>query len=344
MSKQSVCYNKRMLDSKKTLSSLKQYNESLYYLDWYGDVDIDYLLSYDISRVLKYVRKSRKIIKNKRAYIRYKSKFGCSTFSFHNADNEHLLARNFDYPPSPCLVVKTHPSKGFKTIGIADLNVMLFGYKKRVLSKKKNKNNLLLAPYVVMDGMNEKGLVVSVLQLTDKITKQKTGKRKIITPLAIRAILEKCSSVEEAIKFLESHDMTSSILSNYHFQIIDKNTSVLIEYVNNKMILYRENEWPNQCLTNFYITEGANNKDTNGTDRYEIIVKALKKHKTFTNEEAFDVLDKIKQNYRLKIIPLLLKCTITTCWGAIYNTNKLTMSVVTPHNEAPIEFKIDMDK
>ena len=330
-----------MLDKEKTLSSLKQFNESLYSLDWYGDVDVDYLLSYDINTVFKYLKRTRQIIKSKRAYLRFKRKFGCSTFSFHNKDNEHCLARNFDYPPSPCAVIKTHPSKGYKTIGIADLNVMLFGYKKRVLSKKKNKKNIFLAPYVVMDGMNEKGLVVSVLQLTDKITKQKTGKRKIMTSLAIRAILEKCTTVEEAITFLQSHDMTSSILSNYHFQIIDKNSSVLIEYVNNVMHIYREKDWPNQCLTNFYITEGANNKHTNGTDRYEIILKALKEHKTFTDEEAYDVLDKIKQNYRLKIIPALIRCTITTCWGAIYNTNKLTMSIVTPHNDIPIEFKID---
>lgn len=330
-----------MLDSKKTLSSLKQYNESLYSLDWYGDVDIDYLLSFNIPKALKLIRKARHIIKNKRAYAKFKSKFGCSTFSFRNDDNEHLLARNFDYPPSPCAVIRTFPNNGYKTIGIADLNVMLFGYKKRVLSKTKNKNNLLLAPYVVMDGMNEKGLVVSVLQLTDKITKQKTGKRRINTPIAIRAMLEKCSTIDEAIKFLQSYDMTSSIFSNYHFQIIDKKESVLIEYVDDVIHIYREKDWPNQCLTNFYITEGANNKYTVGTDRYETILKALKEHKTFTNEEAFDVLGKVSQTYYLKLFPLIPKCTITTCWSAIYNTNKLTVKVKTPHNKTPIEFKID---
>lgn len=328
-----------MLDNEKTLSSLKQYNDSLYSLDWYGDVDVDYLLSTDTYKVLKYVKKARQIIKNKKAFVKYKSKFGCSTFAFRNNDNELLLARNFDYPPSPCLVVKTYPTNGYKTVGIADLNTMLFGYKKRVLAKAKNKNNVLLAPYVVMDGINEKGLVISVLQLTDKITKQKTGKRRIVTPLAIRAILEKCSTVEEAIEFLNSHDMTSSLLSNYHFHIIDKTKSVLIEYVNNVIHLYYENDWQYQCLTNFYITEGANNKDTYGTDRYEIILKALKEHKTFTKEEAFEVLDKVNQDYRMPILKIF-KLPIVTCWGAIYNPNKLTVSVVTPHNKTPIEFKI----
>lgn len=329
-----------MIDTNKTLSSLKQYNDSLYSLDWYGDVDIDYLLSFDITRVFKFLRKVRQIIKNKKAYVKYNSNFGCSTFSYHNAENDHLLARNFDYPGSPCLVVRTHPTNGFKTIGCADVNFMLYGYKRRVLSKTTKRDNLLMAPYVVMDGMNEKGLVVSVLQLTDKTTKQKTGKRRITTPIAIRAILEKCSDVEEAIKFLQSHDMYSSIGSNYHFQFIDRNTSVLIEYVNNVMHIYREKEWPNQCLTNFYITEGANNKNTDGQDRYEIIVKALNEHKTFTIEEAFDVLDKVKQDYKIFIVPKMLGIRIKTCWGAIYNTNKMTVNISTLSNDDPVEFKL----
>lgn len=330
-----------MLDAKKTLSSLKQHSNSLYSLDWYGDVDVDYLLSFDIARSFKFLRKVRQVIKNKRAFAKFNGNFGCSTFSFINPENEHSLARNFDYRDSPCLVVKTHPKKGYKTIGVADLNFMLFGYKRRNLSKTKSKNNLLMAPYVVMDGMNEKGLVIAVLELTDKTTKQKTGKRKINTALAIRGILEKCSNVEEAITFLKSHDMYSSIGFNYHFQLIDKKRSVLVEYVNNKMHVYYDKDWPNQCLTNFYITDGANNKKTKGKDRYEIIVKALKEHKTFTNEEAFDVLDKVKQYYHFSLVPLVITYMVNTCWSAIYNTNKLTLSVVTPNNKIPEEFTID---
>ena len=51
------------------------------------------------------------------------------------------------------------------------------------------------APYFPLDGINEKGLAVGVLQLQAEATNQNTEKVDVDTTLAIRILLDKAANV-----------------------------------------------------------------------------------------------------------------------------------------------------
>ena len=94
----------------------------------------------------------------------------------------------------------------------------------------------LAAPYAPLDGVNEKGLAVGVLQIKTTPTNQQTDKVDITTTSAIRLLLDRAATVEEAIELLSQYDMHASANSCYHFHIADANGgSVIVEYIDDEM-------------------------------------------------------------------------------------------------------------
>lgn len=69
----------------------------------------------------------------------------------------------------------------------------------------KQKLITLAAPYAPLDGINEKGFAVTVLKIADEPTSQDTGKTNITTT-AIRLMLDKADTVDEAIDLLQQYD------------------------------------------------------------------------------------------------------------------------------------------
>ena len=181
----------------------------------------------------------------------------------------------------------------------------------------------MAAPYTAMDGINEKGFSVAVLEIKSKATKQSTGKKPIITTVAIRAALDKCETVEEAIELFASYDMHDSLGINYHYQLADSyGSSAIIEYVDNKMYVIRQDEKKNLVLTNYFLTEGGDNHDGRGYDRYEHIETTLNaKDGKLTENEAMKLLSECTLNYQHKT----LKHQVITLWSAVYNCNEKSM-------------------
>ena len=94
---------------------------------------------------------------------------------------------------------------------------------------------------MAMDGINEKGFSIAVLQVRATPTKQNTGKKPAITTVLIRAALDKCATVEEGIKLFATYDMQDLLGVNYHYQLSDaQGNSAIIEYIDNKMVVIRQ--------------------------------------------------------------------------------------------------------
>ena len=90
---------------------------------------------------------------------------------------------------------------------------------------------LLASPYIPFDGMNEKGVAISVNMVNGDKIEQSTDKIDITTTTLIRLVLDKASSVYEAINLIKQYDLNDSTGGPYHFQIADKSgKSVVIEY------------------------------------------------------------------------------------------------------------------
>jgi len=248
---------------------------------------------------------------------------GCSTFLAKTPDGEYIFGRNFDNKDTPVLMLTTTPKNGYASISV--VNLSFIGYSSGYLPDKfLNRILLLAAPYAPLDGVNEKGLAIGVLQIDTVPTHQNTGKTDITTTSAIRMILDKAASVDEALDLLQQFDMCSSAGGCYHFQIADASgRSVIVEYIEDEFTVIE-----GDCATNFLLAPGDWYNFGGGQNRYEILEKTLEENSgVLSAQEGMDLLAAVQQN--------------STQWSVVYNLTKKTAELCLHKDyENPYFFKV----
>jgi len=235
--------------------------------------------------------------------------FGCSALSVKSPEGDALFGRNFDWQSCNALVVSSKPSNGYASVSTVNMDFISSGYG-NLLNKLPDKVRTMAALYAPLDGMNEKGLCAAVLMIEDSDTiNQNTEKPDITTTTVIRLLLDKAANVDEAISLLKQYDMHASMGLMVHFALADKEgRSVVVEYVNNKMIV---TETP--VVTNFYLAAGEKNGigTAQSHTRYDILTKQLSNTKTMNMEEVRNAMDSVsKDNFNE---------FESTEWSIVYN-------------------------
>lgn len=221
--------------------------------------------------------------------------FGCSTISVKDENGNALFGRNFDWNTCNAMIVQSIPENGYASI--STVNTDFINMSGMRLSSLPDKVQAIICLYAPLDGMNEKGLAVSVNMIQDSATiSQNTDKPDITTTTAIRLLLDKAATVNEAITLLGEYDMHASMGYMMHLAIADcDGNSVAIEYVNNEIVV---TETP--VVTNFYLAEG--DKHGIGTQqshqRYDILMKTLADAKVWNMNGVRDALSSVsKKNF-----------------------------------------------
>lgn len=282
----------------RSAASVKQLEDGLYSMEYPGDYGLDQFLAqggaasdmavadFVIDRLFHGV-----IDLNLRG-----SPYGCSTLSVSGPQGEKLFGRNFDWGTCTTLIVQTKPRNGYASVSTVNMDFLNLG-----LNLSESAFVRLMsaaAPYAPMDGMNETGLCVAVLMIEDRPGfQQETGKADLTTTTAVRLLLDKAATVEEALELLEQYDLHASAGMMVHFAITDvSGRSVAVEYINNEMSVV---ETP--VVTNFYLTPGE--KYGIGTEeskrRYEILTENLSENPTENWEQVRDAMDSVsKHNFQ----------------------------------------------
>lgn len=219
--------------------------------------------------------------------------FGCSTLSVESAEGGRLFGRNFDWNTCNALIISSRPEEGYASVSTVNMDfVQARGLD---ISKLPDSIQATIGLYAPLDGMNEKGLAVSVNMIEDSATiEQDTEKPDITTTTAIRLLLDKAADVEEAIRLLEQYDLHASMGMMVHLAISDaEGNSVVVEYVDHEMTV---TETP--IVTNFYLAQGE--KYGIGTaqshTRYDILKETLEKQDTMTEWDVRDALDSVSKD------------------------------------------------
>lgn len=239
--------------------------------------------------------------------------FGCSTLQSINEQQEILFGRNFDWQPSQALIIESDSEDAYASISTVNLDFIQSGTS---MSLHQLPDDVLakVAMYAPLDGMNEKGLVVSVNMIQDaEIIEQHGKSQDLTTTTAIRLLLNQAADVEEAIALLAAYDLHSSMGMMIHFAIADaKGNSVVAEYVNNEMKII---ETP--VVTNFYLSQGE--KHNIGTaqshERYDILMEQLRSHETMNMNQMKDALDLVSKDNFGEFE--------STEWSIVYNLHTL---------------------
>ena len=170
---------------------------------------------------------------------------------FAACGGEPVFGRNFDFPRNPALLLFTDPPDGFASVSMVDLGY--FGYGVGDLpDPEEGIEPLRDSPYLPFDGMNERGLVVSMAAVPRADAPVDPGKVTLGEIQVIRLLLDRAGSVDEALGLLGQFNvrMTEPPI---HYLIADRSgSSAIVEFVDGEMVVLRDDE-PWQVITNFIV-------------------------------------------------------------------------------------------
>lgn len=219
--------------------------------------------------------------------------FGCSTLSVKNTKKGYLFGRNFDWSKCDGLIISSRPKEGYASVSTVNSDFIRAGGVN--ISKLPDSAQAVIGLYAPLDGMNEKGLSVSVNMIEDSESiEQNTKKPDITTTTAVRLLLDRAANVEEALDLLARYDLHASMDMMVHFALADaEGSSVAVEYVDNKMVVTNT-----PAVTNFYLAEGK--KYGVGTSqshtRYDLLMEARKKKEEMTEADVRDALNSVSKD------------------------------------------------
>ena len=258
--------------------------------------------------------------------------YGCTSFTLTDTDGDVHMGRNYDFrKDTSAMMVYCAPKDGYKSVAFAALDNVSANVPDASTAKKLA---TLTSPFICLDGMNEKGVSISVLTLDSEPVRQNTGKPVIATTLAIRLVLDKAATTEEAVELLRSYDMFSSSGRDYHFYITDASgDGRVVEYdpeSENREIIAT----PTEAITNFFIIHKdkvlPNQKNGiygHGRERYDAVLKVLEEEKgNYTNDTVWNAMKAAAQD------PSPDTITSNTQWSVSYNNTDLTAEIAIRRN------------
>lgn len=354
-------------DQLDSIESIIKVTDNYYLMDYTYDYDLDTLLEsnsgnsttaglllYSAADVFLQLNPlAKKIVSNLGLYCDIDSEgvaafmkglinfagFGCTTFNASSSSGDKLFARNYDYMDSPGMTVWTHPEDGYASVSTVSLYFL--GYGGDFLPEDLLTSLLtLIAPYIPVDGMNEKGVSIGVLELETPETFTQTEKKDITTTAVIRTVLDHAATVDEAVDIFCEYDMHDLLGGEctYHYQIADASgDTAIIEYVNGETIVLRPDQSGTLCATNFWLSEGVDDPDGLGQDRYDTVLEMLgNADYTVSEKEAMDILEATHlENADLH------GYICSTLWSIVYNNTNKSFTVCPMYQyDAPYRFSV----
>ncbi|MBR4112748.1 MAG: linear amide C-N hydrolase [Ruminiclostridium sp.] len=309
-----------LFDKLRTMASVTEVADGLYKMDCRYDYKCDKFLNADVDTIDELIE----WITNEHFFgIDMEidtGNFGCCGFAAVNPDGQHLFGRNFDYEETDVLVFYTEPKDGYASYGVTDLKFFDIGTEHGLDGNDiAAKAFMLAAPYVTMDGINEAGVGVGILQLNIDELHQDNGKSDLLIFAAIRGILDKCATVDEAIELLSGYDIHSFLSRSYHLFITDKTgKSVIVEWTDEETFIVEDAACTNDVMSNnkFYDPEWS-------CRRYDTIKNRLsEKNGILTADEAMTVTSDVSKD----------NTGFSTEWSCVYNLDEFTFDICLDRN------------
>lgn len=229
---------------------------------------------------------------------------GCSAFTAKTAEGDMILARNYDFDPTSSAIISTNPSESMRSFSTVDLSFIDLDTSKDEYGLV-DKAKMIANAYAPLDGINEAGLAVGIFMTYQgeetTATDQNTTRDDLTSTTMIRLILDKATTVSEAVELVKEYDLHDSANTSFHYMIADATgKSAVLEWVygtdstdndgtkRELVVTYNdddadiglnEGEAEYQWITNFILTPDYYESDEEkaGLDRYNLIYEELAK-------------------------------------------------------------------
>jgi hypothetical protein len=276
-------------DQERTLNSLRK-------LDGYPLYTMTYYGSYDAT-----------VAPVTAELVRYDT-WACTLVAASGNAQHRIYGRNFDWEFSPAMLLITNPPDGYASISMVDFAYLGFETEKDTanLTNSAKKRDLLLAPLLPFDGMNEYGLTIGMAQVPDEKVPQDAGKSTVGSVRIMRLVLDRARTVDEAIEVMKQYNINFDGSPTLHYMIADRvGYAATVEFKDGRMQIVRDNRtW--QISTNFYLT-GTSESQRASDWRYNMANQWLQKSQGSLSsvQEAMKLMQAVKQGH--------------TRWSAVYD-------------------------
>ena len=300
-----------LFDHIRTAVSIKEVGPGLYTMKNYECTNTQGMIDANIQNIDDFIDWVRKEHFFNIPISVDRENFACAAFAAAAPGGEHLFGRNFDYGSTDSVLVYSHPKDAYASIGMADMAfVQVGGDQPTSADSILGKSLMMMLPYVIMDGINERGLGAGILELATEEIHEDEGKPDILIFPALRALLDKCATVDEAIEFLDSYDVHSDLGKSYHIFVTDRSGEyAVIEWLDGEMTANRI-----PAVTNSVVTPGEHYGRGTADDRLDKIMDALSNADSVTADEAMDILKLSKQDN-------------LTEWSCVYNLDDFSVDI-----------------
>lgn len=280
----------------RSLASFKVVDDyPMYQMTYYGDYGFDEFLKVGAesdSDIEKFVTK--RLLKGLPIHINVTGA-GCTAFVTKSDEGDAIFARNFDFTYAPSLQVRTHPKNGYASI--STVNLSFAGYSKDNLPTPMGINSFLTlaTPYLPFDGMNEKGVSIALLSVPKAHMDKVKNKVTLNTTTAIRLVLDKAATVDEAVELLRKYNIYFSGDVICHYLIADgTGKSVIVEFWDGGLKVVNPGK-SYQIASNFIAYNGLNiGEGYDEFKRYDVVKQAIEKnHGKLTREQTINLLTQI---------------------------------------------------
>ncbi|MFC0528031.1 carcinine hydrolase/isopenicillin-N N-acyltransferase family protein [Phytohabitans kaempferiae] len=183
--------------------------------------------------------------------------FACTVFLAAGDAARPVLGRNFDWDHNPALVLHSRPPDAYDSISLVDLSYLGFDHARLAkLDDPASRRDLLLAPTLPFDGLNEHGLAVGMAQV-DGQAQVRPGAPVVGSLAVVRLALDTARTVDEAVRVFESYTLDWSGAPALHYLVADaKGDSAVIEFATGTMTVTRgDGRW--QLMTNFNLSTSS---------------------------------------------------------------------------------------
>jgi len=301
-------------DEIATLNSLEQVDDyPLYTMRYYGEYDQQSVSMIDDWAMWKHLQPN--------LHTMQQPAWACSLFAALGEDEDMQFGRNFDWEYSPALLLFTQPQDGYASVSMVDIAYLGFGgARAHGLNELpiKERGELLDAPYLPFDGMNEHGLAVGMAAVSSGEMKSNPSKETIGSLMVIRNMLDYARNVDEAIAILGSYNIDFEGGPAIHYLIADPSgRAALVEFYQGEMIVIPNKE-PWHQATNF-LRAGTGESPEGRCWRYDRISERLSASRgKLTAQEAMELLADVSQE--------------ETQWSIVYGISESGVNVVMGRN------------
>ena len=316
----------------RTMSTVEQIDQGIYKLTYQQDYHLDKALKANIVTEDDFMKFASDTFFFGYPVEANPDYVACSTFLTQNEDGQYLAGRNFDYSETDLLTIYTHPDKGYASIGMVPLGSFNIGITGGIETMSNLAKFLMLAsPYMCVDGINEKGLMVAVLDLNPQKIRQDTGKAKINTMVAVRLLLDRAATVDEAIELLSQYDFNSMSKYAQHIYVADaQGKSAVVEWQMNNVFGadngYKMYVVESNVCTNFWMYEGKREGECN---RFDTITQRLAEKPVNAPEDAMENLKAASVSW--------------TQWSCVYQLSDFSVNVALDNKYGKV-FRISPDE